>query len=227
MIAKRLGVRWGNLGEKIPMTARVVTVAQQKGGAGKTTLVAHLAVAFAQAGRTVALIDIDPQASLAQWHRLRNGSAIPLALSQISGWRLGNELDRLRRSHDLILIDSPPHAETEARIAVRSAHLILVPLQPSPMDLWATGATLEIASAANVPVLVVLNRVPSRSKVIEATRRQLAQQDLAVARIAIGNRVPFAASMRDGRSALEQSPKSMAAAEIRELAEEIGARLTA
>ena len=136
------------------MAAKVITVAQQKGGAGKTTLTAQLAVAFAGDGRRVALIDIDPQASLAQWHRVRSekpaATLAQLTLSEISGWKLPTELDRLKHAHDLILIDSPPHAETEARVAVRSAHLVLVPLQPSPMDLWATGATIALARAAGV-----------------------------------------------------------------------------
>jgi len=213
----------------MPMAANVITVAQQKGGAGKTTLTAQLAVAFASNGRHVALIDIDPQASLAQWHRVRSekpaATLAQLTLSEISGWKLPTELDRLKHTHDLILIDSPPHAETEARVAVRCAHLVLVPLQPSPMDLWATGATIALARAAGVPILVVLNRAPSRSKVVDLTRRRLGEQELVVARAAIGNRVTFASSMLEGRSVLELSPKSMAAAEIRMLVQEISARL--
>ena len=148
-----------------------------------------------------------------------------LTLSEVAGWKLPTALDRLKHAHDLILIDSPPHAETEARVAVRSAHLVLVPVQPSPMDLWATGATIALARAAGVRILVVLNRAPSRSKVVDLTRRQLGEQELMVARAAIGNRVTFASSMLEGRSVLELSPKSMAAAEIRTLVEEIGARL--
>jgi chromosome partitioning protein len=211
------------------MAAKVITVAQQKGGAGKTTLTAQLAVAFAGDGRRVALIDIDPQASLARWHRVRCEKPVPtvalLTLSEVAGWKLSTELDKLKQAHDLILIDSPPHAETEARVAVRCAHLVLVPVQPSPMDLWATGATIALARAAGVPILVVLNRAPSRSKIVDLTRRRLGEQELTVARAAIGNRVTFASSMLEGRSVLELSPKSMAAAEIRTLVEEIGARL--
>src|SRR5512132_1149058 len=210
------------------MSAKVITVAQQKGGAGKTTLTAQLAVAFASNGRHVALIDIDPQASLAQWHRVRSDKPAAMAqltLSEVSGWKLPTELDRLKHAHDLILIDSPPHAETEARVAVRCAHLVLVPLQPSPMVLWATGPPIALARAGGVPILVVLNRAPSRSKIVDLTRGRLGEQELTVARAAIGNRVTFASSMLEGRSVLELSPKSMAAAEIRTLVQEIGARL--
>ncbi|QLH39928.1 MAG: ParA family protein [Defluviicoccus sp.] len=212
------------------MSARIITIAQQKGGAGKTTLAAHLAVAFATDGRRVAMIDVDPQASLAQWFQARNGNRSagpvpPLSLSAIPGWKLGTEIDRLQRTSDVILIDSPPHAETEARIAVRSAHLALVPLQPSPMDLWATGPTITLARTHNIPILIVLNRVAARSRVVEITRKRLGEQDLPVARTAIANRITFASSMLDGRSVLEQAPRSMAASEIRTLAEEIDIRL--
>jgi chromosome partitioning protein len=112
--------------------AVVITVAQQKGGAGKTTLAANLAAALAPT-RRVALLDIDPQRSLARWHKLRieRGGATHIDFSDVSGWRLANELDRLRKRHDVLIVDSPPQIETDAKLAVRVANLVLVPLQPS------------------------------------------------------------------------------------------------
>src|SRR5438105_9498362 len=92
------------------LMATVITVAQQKGGAGKTTLAANLAAALA-ADRRVALLDIDPQKSLTRWNELRkarNGAAGAITFSEVSGWRLRGELDRLKREHDVVLIDSPP-----------------------------------------------------------------------------------------------------------------------
>ena len=128
------------------MTAKVLTVAQQKGGAGKTTLAAHLAVAFTAARKKVAVVDIDPQQSLTMWYRLREermgDAGAGLLVNQIKGWRVRNEVQRLAEDHDVVIIDSPPHMETEARVAVRSADLVLVPVQPSPMDVWATQPTL-------------------------------------------------------------------------------------
>ena len=208
------------------MSAKVLTIAQQKGGAGKTTLAAHLAVAFAKGGRRVALVDIDPQASLGTWFEIRahapSPQAAPLHFSAVSGWKTATEVDRLKRQHDLVIIDSPPHAETEAKVAVRAADLVLVPVQPSPMDIWATAPTLELARSERVPVLVVLNRMPPRGKIIEVMRAKLADQNLTVAAATIGNRVRFAASMLEGRTVIEQEPKSAGALEVTRLADEIG-----
>ena len=168
------------------MAAKVLTIAQQKGGAGKTTLAAQLGVAFRIAGKRVALMDIDPQASLADWHRVRSeagaNGAHALDLVDVAGWRASNEVERLKRSYDLIIIDSPPHAETEAKVAVRAADLVLVPIQPSPMDVWATKPTMDLAATARVPVLVVLNRVPPRGKIVDLMRNRLVEDKLPVAR---------------------------------------------
>ena len=206
------------------MAGTVITVAQQKGGAGKTTLVAHLAVAFAQLGRSVATVDIDPQASLTRWHEARSdrgGDDSDIAHSQITGWRVANEVDRLARSYDVVVIDSPPHAETEARIAVRAAALVAIPVQPSPMDVWATRPTLELAAAEKTPALVVLTRVPPRAKMADTLIARMGELGAPIANTRIGNRVAFAAAMMDGHSVTEMPRGGHAATEIRALAEEM------
>jgi chromosome partitioning protein len=207
------------------MAATIITIAQQKGGAGKTTLAAHLALAWAAAGRRVAVIDIDPQASLSTWfahrrERLR-GKAPDIEVAAITGWRVTAEVERQARSHDVVLVDSPPHAATEARIAVRAASLVLVPVQPSPMDLWATKATLDLARAERVPVMLVLNRVPPRANLTEAMLAAFMALNVPLAQTQIGNRVALASSMADGKGILEAAPGSKAAEEIDCLAREI------
>jgi chromosome partitioning protein len=200
---------------------KTLTIAQQKGGAGKTTLVAHLAVALSQRGRRIAVIDIDPQGSLTRWHQLREerfGEGYTgLTFSHLSGWRLGSELSRLKRNHDLILIDSPPHTETEAKTAIRSADLVLIPVQPSPTDLWATQATLDLAAHERIPVKVVLNRIAPNAKLAVTIAKQLPFQT----KTRLGNRVAFASALMEGRCVTETQPTSPAALEIKALAEEI------
>ena len=109
------------------MPGMVITIAQQKGGAGKTTLAIHLALAWAAAGKSVAIVDIDPQASLSSWFKLRQqlGHGMTAVEAQaVSGWRVAGEVERQARDHDIVLVDSPPHAQTEARIAeIGRAHV--------------------------------------------------------------------------------------------------------
>jgi chromosome partitioning protein len=207
------------------VTARVFTIAQQKGGAGKTTLAAHLAVAWIGQGRRVAVIDIDPQASLSRWVEMRRasrqGQNLGFTFSQISGWRLAAEAERLAREHDAVLIDSPPHAETEARIAVRAASLVVVPVQPSPMDLWATRPTLELAQSERRPAILVVNRMPSRGRLATEMIDKLATLGIGVAHSTLGNRVAYAESLAEGLGVCESEPSSAAALEITVLGQEL------
>jgi chromosome partitioning protein len=211
------------------MPAKIVTIAQQKGGAGKTTMAAQLAVAYARDGKRVGLIDIDPQGSLAMWYQVRQAlveaGGAGITFMQASGWRLSTELDRMKRDLDIILVDSPPHAETDVRIAVRAADLIMVPMQPSPMDLWATQPTLDMAKKEKSRALVVFNRTPAKGKLVDAVRKKIAQAELPVAATVLGNRVAFAASIMEGKGVVESNPRHTATKEIKALAQEIAGAL--
>ena len=202
------------------MAAIVLTIAQQKGGAGKTTLAAQLAAALA-ADRRVALLDIDPQKSLTRWYGLRKSAAraaaAGLTFADTAGWRLDAEIDKLRRSHDVVLIDSPPHAETEARQAVRAADLVLVPMQPSALDLWATGPTLDLAAAEKRAARIVLNRAPARGKLLEAAQAEIARGSTPALETALGNRSAYAMAMAAGLGVTESAPRTLAADEVRAL----------
>jgi chromosome partitioning protein len=200
--------------------AVVITVAQQKGGAGKTTLAANLAAAFA-ARRRVALLDIDPQHSLARWHALRAAHAVaPIGFSDVSGWRLGNELDRLRRAHDVLIVDSPPRIDTDARLAVRGADLVLVPVQPSAPDVWAAAGTLKLAADERRPARVVLNRA-SAGRLRTDSEAELARLGYPRLATVIGNRAGVPGAFAQGLGITETAPKSVAAAELRALLAEI------
>jgi chromosome partitioning protein len=201
--------------------AFVVAVAQRKGGAGKSTLAANLAATFAGLGDRVALLDTDPQKTLFHWHEARGragAKARPLTFQAPSGWRVPGACDALRRGHDVILLDTPPHDDTDARIAIRAADLVLVPLQPSAADLWAMGATLDLARAEKRPAVLTLNRVPAQGRLGEDVARELRAQGLTLLDAPLGNRAGFASAFALGLGVTEAAPRSPAAAEMRALA---------
>ncbi len=203
--------------------ALVITVAQQKGGAGKTMLAANLAAAMAPS-RRVCLLDIDPQRSLRRWHeiRARHGKPLPpVTLSDVSGWRLRAELDRLMASHDVLIVDTPPQVDTEAKLAIRGANLVLVPLQPSPPDLWAAEGTVQLAKTEKRTTRLVLNRAPATSKLRAAVERDAAAAGYVVLGSTLGNRAGFANAFAQGMGVLEAAPKSVGAQEIMALLREI------
>jgi chromosome partitioning protein len=207
------------------MAGLVITIAQRKGGAGKTTLAAQLAVAWARQGVRVAVLDIDPQGSLAAWVELRRArlgvNATGFDFAALPGWRAAQWIEDRSRSADLVVIDNPPHAETEAQIALRAAGLVLIPVQPSPLDLWATEATLKMARDERRRPLIVLNRVPPRSGLTDRIAAELAEARTPVAKTRIGNRVVFARAMASGLGVLENAEATLAAAEIAALADEV------
>ncbi len=200
--------------------AFVIAVAQRKGGAGKSTIAANLAAAYAEAGQRVALLDIDPQRSLARWDELRGRArkARPLHFEAPSGWRVPGILDRLKREADIVLLDTAPHDDTDARVAVRSADLVLVPLQPSAADLWSMDATLDLAKKEGRRVMLVLNRAPASGRLLDQVRGAIAERGLPLAPAVIGNRTAFAQAFMAGLGAVEAAPKGVAAEEMRALA---------
>jgi len=200
--------------------AIVITVAQQKGGTGKTTLAANIAAALATS-RRVALLDIDPQHSLTRWNELRPKTAAKITFSDVSGWRVTGELDRLKTTHDVVVIDSPPHIDTDARLAIRGANLVLIPVQPSAPDIWAADGTLKLAAAEKRKATLVLNRVPSSGKLRETMTAQLKADGKPLMTATIGNRTGFASAFADGLAVTETAPRSIAANELRALLTEL------
>lgn len=203
------------------MQGQVLTIAQQKGGAGKTTLAAQLSAAFSKLGYATGTVDIDPQGSLSLWFEARQshlGDDNRITHSQISAWRLKTEIDRLKHEMDVVVIDSPPHADSDSKIAVRMADLVLVPVQPSPMDIWASKPTFDLAESEGSTLQVVLNRMDTRTNLTRKMLEKLNRLNVKVADQSLGSRVAFASSMLDGLGVAESEPSSQAAKEINALA---------
>ena len=208
------------------MSGLVITVAQQKGGSGKTTVSAHLATSLLKKRKMqVAILDCDPQGSLGEWFEAREErlgeDETGLTFRTASGWGARREARSMARDYDAVIIDTPPKTDTEARPAIEAASLVVVPVQPSPMDVWACGSTLALAAKERTPALMVLNRVPPRASLTGEMAHALAEVDAPLAKTRIGNRVGFAAAMKQGLSLIDTEPKSKGALEMLALRDEV------
>ncbi|GGB15678.1 chromosome partitioning protein ParA [Sphingomonas metalli] len=203
---------------------RVLALASQKGGSGKTTLSGHLAVEAQRQGHgPVVLIDIDPQGSLADWWNEREAEYPAFAQTTVA--RLSSDLDTLRQQgFKLAVIDTPPAITMAIQSVIQVAELIVVPTRPSPHDLRAVGATVDLCERAGKPLIFVVNAAMMKARITSEAAVALSQHG-TVAPITIQQRNDYAASMIDGRTVMECDPKSKSAAEIAALWSYIGDRL--
>ena len=202
----------------------IITFAQQKGGAGKTTILAHLAAAWTAAGRKVALIDLDPQRSLSRWAGLRADPDIVLVESR--DYRAGGDMKEARRGHDVVLVDCPGAASNLLESAIRESDLVVAPCQPSVMDVWALEPVVAVAAKARRPLRILLNRMPARLGSLEEVLAALGDARALLLATQIGNRNGFSQAMLAGRTAPELAQRSTAAAEVYGLRAELGALLS-
>lgn len=187
------------------MAAKVITVAQQKGGAGKTTLAVNLAVALLRRGHSASLLDTDPQGSMGRWFMLRREEGeTDLGFSTASAWGVCYECEKLRKEYDFIVVDTPPKVDADLRPALRESDLVLVPVATSQVDLWAVDQVLDMVARERRTALVVLNRYKAGTRVSDDVVAALAERDVARAGTVIGNRVAYAESLGRGRGVLEQ-----------------------
>jgi chromosome partitioning protein len=203
---------------------RILVFASQKGGAGKTTLAGHIAVeAGRQGAGPVALIDTDPQGSLAKWWNVRQDPNPAFIQSVFSN--LFQDLDRARdEGFRLIVIDTPPAVTRAISEVVAFADLVVAPTRPSPHDLRAVAPTVDIAQARGKPLVFVVNGATAKARITSEAAIALSQHG-TVAPTVIHHRVDYAASMIDGRTVMEIDPFCRSAQEISELWKYLDQRL--
>ena len=195
---------------------KTIAILSQKGGAGKTTLAVHLAVAAEKDRKTTALIDLDPQASATSWGDSREQDT-PIVISA-QATRLPNILaTATEQGADLALVDTAPHSEKAALQAARAADLVLIPCRPAIFDLRAIGDTVELIKLAKVDAVIVLNGVPPRGHLADEAIEAVSTYELPVLPVRIGQRAAFTHAVTIGQTAQEYEPSGKAAAEIKKL----------
>lgn len=192
---------------------KTLTILSQKGGAGKTTIAVNLAVAASLAGKSVVLIDVDPQASAAKWSDIRE-SDDPLVISAQAA-RMDQYLETAQNEDvDLVIVDTAPHSQNDALAAARAADLLLIPCRPSVLDLHAIGDSVNIATLSSTPAYILLNACPPIGNLPKEAEAVIQSYDAQVAPRGLVNRAAFVHSLTAGMGVMEYEPQSKAAEEI-------------
>jgi len=194
----------------------------QKGGVGKTTLAVHTAAALAGRGMKVLLIDADPQHSAVDWTAARDGANLPSLFTTVAmpAATIHREIDKLAEPYDAVVIDGPPRVTDLARSAIMASDLVLIPVQPSPYDVWASAEVVELVRGAAIykPALkyaFTINRIVVNTSIGREVIAALSEfEDVPVLLVSIGQRVAFAESAGGGRTVMETTPGSSADKEI-------------
>ena len=204
---------------------KIITFANQKGGSGKTTLSANLAVLWANSGYKVAVVDADAQQSLTYWLNARKKYYLnePLEIDPLpfNPRDFKNNLQNIKNKYDFIIIDSPPSITFETVQIIKSSDAIYVPVQPSPLDLMATIPFLKIVNDEKKKATVILNRVMPRAKLTDAMIMRLRYAGAKIARSRISGKIIYAETFTVGRGVVDISITSDSAKEIINIGNEI------
>ncbi|MGL5832027.1 MAG: ParA family partition ATPase [Waterburya sp.] len=203
----------------------IISVENQKGGVGKTTIAIHIAQALAMSNFTVLLVDADPQGSARDWAAAREDEP---AFSVIGLDRptLHRDLPAIASNYDHVVIDGPPRVTDLARSVIIAADLVVIPVQPSPYDVWAASDVVGLIKEAsvfkeNLKSVFVINRKIVNSAIGRDVVDALSSYEIPVLKSAVCQRIVFAESAATGMTVLETNVKSSAAKEIKALVDEL------
>lgn len=203
----------------------IIAFLNQKGGVGKTTLAVHIASELALQGHKVLLVDADPQSSALSWSASRDGTVLVPVIG-LATRNLHKEIQAHIANYNMIVIDGPPRVNELARAAIMAADLVVIPVQPSPYDVWAAREITELLKEASVfkenqKSAFVINRKIVNTAIGRDVTEALAGYDMPVLSSSICQRVSFAESAAQGKTVMEIEPEGTASSEIKALTQEI------
>ena len=208
---------------------KVIAVLNQKGGSGKTTIATHLARALQLGGSDVLLVDSDPQGSARDWAAVREDQ--PLTVVGIDRPTIDRDVKNVARKVDFVVIDGAPQAADLAVSAIKAADFVLIPVQPSPYDIWATADLVELVKQrievtdGKLQAAFVVSRAIKGTRIGGEVADALVGYALPILDARITQRVSYPGTAAAGTTVLESEPDGDAAAEVRALAAEIKQKL--
>ena len=203
----------------------IVGVLNQKGGVGKTTLSVNLAACLARTGARVLLIDADPQGSALDWAAASQGDPL-FSVVGFPRATIHKEIAQLGQGYDHIIIDGPPRVTDLARSAIMASDIVVIPVQPSPYDIWAAEEVVKLITEArvykeNIKSVFVVNRKITNTAIGRDVREALAAYPIHVLDASVAQRVVFAEAAAQGQAIFEIDPTGPAVAEMEAVAAEL------
>lgn len=207
----------------------IIGVLSQKGGVGKTTIAVNLAATFAKSGLRVLLVDADPQGSAMQWSEARDAEPMFSVIGMPKA-TLHRDLPDIAQDYQVVIIDGAPRVNELGRAAILASDIVLIPVQPSPYDIWAAAETVKLIQEAQqfkpeLRGMFVINRKIANTAIGRDVTEALSSfEGIPVLPLALHQRVIYAESAGQGLSVLEVDPKGEAAREVAALAKELGVK---
>ncbi len=214
--------------QKINSVIMVITFLNLKGGCGKTTLSIHVASTLALAGKKVLLIDADEQKSAIHWAETREKEPI-FTIAGIPSNTIHKQIKLMNNDYDFIIVDGPPRTSSVSRSCVVASDLVLIPVTPSPYDVWAASEIVEILNNVKhslsdykkIEAAIIVNRKIHNTNLGKEVETALQEYNLPIFKTIIHQRISYAESAASGTSVIEEDQNSVAGLEIKNLVEEI------